>query len=75
MKSKSGIETYHENGEWKSRTQGASRAFDVGGTKAEQQAKGRARAKRDGLEHFIKNQDGRISQKNSYGSDPQSSKG
>lgn len=64
------IETYNEGGQWKSRRQGASRAFAVGGTKAEQQAEGRAAAKRDGVEHVIKNLDGTIGQKNSYGNDP-----
>ncbi|RAX48238.1 DUF2188 domain-containing protein [Arthrobacter sp. AQ5-05] len=68
--SKSGIETYNENGEWKSRRQGSSRPFAVGGTKAEQQAKGRAAATRDKTEHTIKKLDGTIGEKNSYGSDP-----
>ena len=67
--SKSGIETYNEDGQWKSRRQGASRAFNVGGTKAEQQAKGRDAAKRDGVEHTIKKLDGTIGEKNSYGND------
>ncbi|MFK5636037.1 DUF2188 domain-containing protein [Ornithinimicrobium sp. LYQ103] len=70
MTKKPGIETYNEDGQWKSRAQGASRAFSVGGTKAEQQAQGRERAARDGVEHTIKNMDGKIGQKNSYGSDP-----
>ncbi|MET3367399.1 UNVERIFIED_CONTAM: hypothetical protein ABIE34_000620 [Jeotgalibacillus campisalis] len=64
------IETYNEDGQWKSRRQGSSRAFDVGGTKAAQQATGRETAKRDGVEHAIKNLDGTIGQKNSYGNDP-----
>lgn len=67
---KPGIETYHEDGQWKSRTQGASRAFNVGGSKAEQQAEGRAAAKSRGVEHTIKNMDGTIGEKNSYGNDP-----
>jgi uncharacterized protein DUF2188 len=70
-----GIETYHEDGQWKSRRQGASRAFAAGGTKAEQTAEGRAAAKRDGVEHAIKKLDGSIGEKNSYGNDPRSSKG
>ena len=70
MNDKPGIETYYEDGVWKSRAQGKSRAFDTGGTKAEQQAAGRERAKRDGVEHTIKKQDGTIGEKNSYGNDP-----
>jgi hypothetical protein len=33
---KGDIETYYEDGEWKSKREGKGRAFDVGGTKAEQ---------------------------------------
>lgn len=68
--SKTGIETYNENGEWKSRRQGSGRAFSVGGTKAEQQAAGRAAAINDKAEHTIKKLDGTIGEKNSYGRDP-----
>lgn len=64
------IETYHEDGQWKSRRQGNDRAFSVGGNKAEQTAQGRAAAQRDGVEHTIKKMDGTIGEKNSYGNDP-----
>ncbi|MBV9291935.1 MAG: DUF2188 domain-containing protein, partial [Frankiales bacterium] len=48
------IETYYEDGQWKNRRQGNSRAFSVGDNKEEVQAEGRAAAIRDGVEHFIK---------------------
>ena len=64
------VETYYDDGEWKSRRQGASRAFAVGGSKVEQVAKGREAARRDGTEHIIKTRNGRISERNSYGDDP-----
>ena len=64
------VETYYDDGEWKSRRQGSSRAFSVGGTKAEQVAKGRDAARKDEVEHIIKNRDGTISARNSYGNDP-----
>jgi hypothetical protein len=67
---KANVETYNEDGQWKSRRQGSSRAFSTGGTKAEQQAKGRDAVKRDGVEHVIKKLDGTIGEKNSYGNDP-----
>jgi hypothetical protein len=73
--SKSGIETYYEDGQWKSRRQGNQRAFAVGGTKAEQTAQGREAAVRDEVEHIIKNMDGTIGRKNSYGNDPHPPKG
>ncbi len=69
------IETYHEDGQWKSRRQGSERAFGVGGTKEEQIAQGREAARRDGVEHVIKNLDGTIGEKTSYGNDPTRSKG
>ncbi|TQN44139.1 uncharacterized protein DUF2188 [Blastococcus colisei] len=72
---KPSVETYNEDGQWKSRRQGSDRAFAVGGTKAEQQAQGREAAKRDGVEHVIKNLDGTIGQKNSYGNDTSPPKG
>ncbi|WGW11857.1 DUF2188 domain-containing protein [Saxibacter everestensis] len=72
---KGDIDTYQEDGDWKSKRQGSSRAFAVGGTKAEQQAVGREAAKRDGVEHTIKKTDGTIGEKNSYGKDPNPPKG
>ena len=64
-----GVETYHEDGQWKSKVQGSSRAAHVGGTKAEQQAVGRQMAQARGTEHTIKNMNGQIGKKNSYGND------
>lgn len=69
------IETYHEDGQWKSRRQGSERAFAVGGTKDEQTAQGREAAQHDGVEHIIKEMDGTIGEKTSYGNDPRSIKG
>ena len=69
------VETYYENGEWKSRRQGSGRAFARGGTKAEQTATGREAAQRDQVEHIIKTQDGTIGERNSYGNDPHPPKG
>lgn len=74
---KGDIETYYEDGSWKNRRQGSSRAFQVGETKAEVQADGRETAIRDGVEHIIKNMDGRIAEKNTYprSRDPRKSQG
>jgi hypothetical protein len=69
------IITYHEDGEWKSKVAGSSRAAHVGGTKAEQQAIGREMAIERKAEHEIRNMDGTIGSKNSYGNDPRGSKG
>ncbi|MGG6382444.1 DUF2188 domain-containing protein [Paenarthrobacter sp. NEAU-H11] len=49
----------------------ADHSFGAGyGTKSEAVAEGREAARRDGVEHVIKNEDGKISGKNSYGNDP-----
>jgi hypothetical protein len=48
---KGDISTYNEDGVWKSKVEGSSRAAHTGGTKAEQQAVGREMAKERGVEH------------------------
>ena len=69
------IRTYNEDGVWKSKVEGSSRAAHVGGTKAEQRAIGREMAKERGVEHNISKLDGTIGAKNSYGNDPRKTKG
>ncbi len=65
------IETYYEDGSWKNKREGTSRAFGAGySTKDEAEAAGRDAAQADKVEHVIKNQDGQIASKNSYGNDP-----
>ncbi|MGY4541165.1 hypothetical protein ACVWY0_001074 [Arthrobacter sp. UYNi723] len=65
------IETYYENGAWKNKREGNGRAFGADySTKDEAVAAGREAAKTDKVEHVIKNQDGQIAEKNSYGNDP-----
>ncbi|WP_251040313.1 DUF2188 domain-containing protein [Arthrobacter sp. ISL-72] len=50
---------------------GTGRAFGAGyGTKDEAETAGRDAAQADKVEHVIKNQDGKIGPKNSYGNDP-----
>lgn len=72
---KGDIETYNEDGQWKNRPQGNDRASSVHSTKAEAQAAGRDMAKDRKVEHIIKNMNGQIGQRNSYGNDPRRSKG
>jgi len=67
---KGDIDTYYEDNTWKSKVEGSSRAAHAGGTKAEQQAVGRQMAKDRKVEHTIRNRDGQIAGKNSYGNDP-----
>lgn len=65
------IETYYEDGAWKNKREGTGRAFGAGyATKDEAVAAGREAAQADKVEHVIRNQDGQIGSKNSYGNDP-----
>ncbi|MBT2586518.1 DUF2188 domain-containing protein [Arthrobacter sp. ISL-95] len=70
MMAKPSVETYYEEGQWRSRRQGTDTPFAVGGSRAEQQQRGRQAAQRDGVEHIIKNPDGVIVQRNSYQHEP-----
>ncbi len=72
---KKNVETYYEGDSWKNRRQGNQRATSVHETKAKAQSAGRDLAQRDGVEHIIKNMNGQISGRNSYGKDPHPPKG
>lgn len=72
---KGDIRTYNEDGVWKSKVEGSSRAAHAGGTKAEQQAVGREMAKARGVEHTVSKLDGTVGEKNSYGNDPNPPRG
>ena len=71
------IETYFEGGKWKNKVEGGTRASNVADTKAEAQRAGRGMAIDRGVEHFIRNKDGEIGQRNTYprSRDPRSSRG
>lgn len=65
------VETYYEDNQWKNKREGSDRAFGAGySAKEDAAAAGRDAARADKVEHIIKNQDGVISEKNSYGNDP-----
>lgn len=60
------IETYFEDGIWKNRPQGNSRASNTAPTKSEAQAKGREMVVDREVEHVIKKKNGTIGEKNTY---------
>lgn len=60
----------HPGGGWQNKIEGGKRASNVAPTKAEAQAKGSEMAIGRKTEHKIQNQQGRITERNSYGSDP-----
>lgn len=64
---KGNISTYNEDGVWKSKVEGSSRAAHTGGTKAEQQAVGREMARDRGVEHTVRKLDGTIGSKTPTG--------
>lgn len=69
------IVTYNEDGVWKSKVEGSSRAAHSGGTKAEQVKIGREMARERNVEHTIRNLDGKVGEKDSHGNDPYPPKG
>jgi hypothetical protein len=71
------VHTTYDNGQWRNKVEGNSRASNTASTKAEAQATGRDMAIERGVEHIIHNQDGQIGQRNTYprSRDPRSSKG
>jgi Uncharacterized protein conserved in bacteria (DUF2188) len=67
---KKNVWTVPPDGGWANKLEGSSRFLNRAPTKREAQALGRERAMKDKVEHIIKNRDGQIGQRNSYGHDP-----
>lgn len=63
----------HEEG-WAVKREGGEKASSVHPTKAQATEAGRKTAKAEKVELVIHNKDGKISDKDSYGNDPKSSK-
>ena len=64
------VETYHRDGTWRNRIEGHSDLDGEYSTKAEARQAGREEARERGVEHIIKDADGTIAEKHSYGHDP-----
>ena len=64
------IHTVYKHDHWINEVEGGSAFGGVHSTKEEAVSFGRARARQDKTEHVIHNQDGTISERNSYGNDP-----
>ena len=69
------VETYYEDGQWKNRKQGNGKASSVHQGKTEAEKAGREQAKLLGAEHIIKNKNGQIGKRHSYGNDPHPPRG
>jgi len=69
------VHTVYKNGQWVNEFESGSEVGGSHSTKDEAVFAGRARAQQDNTEHVIHNQDGTISERNSYGHDPASRPG
>ncbi len=69
------IHTVYKNEQWVNELEEGSVFGGGHDTKEAAVSAGRARAQQDKTEHVIHNQDGVISERNSYGGDPASSAG
>jgi Uncharacterized protein conserved in bacteria (DUF2188) len=69
------IHTVYKNEQWVNEVEEGAEFGGSHGTKEDAVAAGRERARQDKTEHVIHNQDGTISERNSYGHDPASRPG
>jgi len=67
---KKNVHVVPHEGEWAVKREGNERASSVHPTKSEATDSGRSAAKADKVDLIIHNQDGRISDSDSYGNDP-----
>jgi Uncharacterized protein conserved in bacteria (DUF2188) len=67
---KGDVETFHEGGAWHNRVEGTPELLGTYPTKSAAQAAGREEARARKVEHIIRNLDGRIGERNTYGHDP-----
>lgn len=67
---KGDIETVREDDQWTNVVEGEGPSHHLFETKEEAIAEGRRLAKDAGVEHIVKNEDGTIAERSSYGNDP-----
>jgi hypothetical protein len=72
---KKGVHVTPRGNKWAVMREGNERASSLHNTQAEAVKKGRETARRDQTEFYLHNQQGEIRERDSYGSDPRSSKG
>lgn len=64
------VETYFHGTEWHNRVEGDDHPFHTSDTKERAVEAGREEAKKRSSEHIVKNQDGTIADRSTYGDDP-----
>jgi hypothetical protein len=67
---KGDVETFHQNGKWHNKIEGNDGVLSTYDTKEEAAMAARQRAMNDKVEHIVRNMDGTIGERNSYGNDP-----
>ena len=67
---KGDVETFHEEGPWHNRVEGTADVLGTYSVKAEAEAAGRVYARAHKVEHIIRNLNGRIAERSTYGHDP-----
>ena len=72
---KKGVHVVPSGGKWLVKKEGSAGAASTHRTQAAAWKKGRSLAKQDKTELFVHGRDGRIRERNSYGSDPRRSRG
>jgi hypothetical protein len=60
------VETYCDNGIWKTRWRNSTKPFAAGGSKHQQVGQGATVAQWYGVDHIITNPDGTVDEHNSY---------
>jgi hypothetical protein len=72
---KRGVHVTPRGNKWAVMREGNQRATSLHDTQKQAEKKGRETARRDKTEFYLHNQQGEIRERDSYGSDPRSSKG
>jgi hypothetical protein len=69
------VETFHQDGQWRNRIEGDHVLEESFETKAEAVEAGRELARSRRVEHIIRNEDGQIGERSTYGKDPRDIRG
>lgn len=69
------VETFHKDNAWHNRIEGGDTVGGGFATKTDAVSAGRELARERQVEHIIRDQNGQIAERNSYGNDPRSVRG
>ena len=72
---KGDVETFHQDGKWRNKVEGDDGVESTHDTKEEAVSAGRDMARSRKVEHIIRNMDGTIADRSTYGRDPRNGAG